>query len=251
MNNGRTTAWLIIGTLFFSHAATLAAFAAQQQVKPSASQRSRFSGTIRDEQTKKPLAGASIHMTDLMTGAVSNSEGFFQLRNIPPGRHFVEISYVGYASISFSIEVNGDLTQDYRLAPSILESNEVIVTGVSMATEIRRSPVPMSLIKQQELSRAMTTNLVDLIAHEPGVAQVSTGPAIAKPVIRGLGFNRVVVLNDGIRQEGQQWGDEHGLEVDEYSVKKVEVLKGPSSVMYGSDALAGVLQVITNTPVPQ
>ena len=97
----------------------------------------------------------------------------------------------------------------------------------------------------------MTTNLVDLIAHEPGVAQVSTGPAIAKPVIRGLGFNRVVVLNDGIRQEGQQWGDEHGLEVDEYSVKKVEVLKGPSSVMYGSDALAGVLQVITNTPVPQ
>jgi iron complex outermembrane receptor protein len=99
--------------------------------------------------------------------------------------------------------------------------------------------------------RYTVSNLVDLIAHEPGISQITTGPAIAKPVIRGLGFNRVVVLNDGVRQEGQQWGDEHGLEVDEYSVQKIEIVKGPASLMYGSDAMAGVIQVLTNTPVPQ
>ena len=155
MNNGRSLVWLFFGSLFLAPTVPLCAVAGQQQAKPTASQPSRFSGTIRDGQTKKPLAGASVHLTDLMTGAVSNSEGFFQVRNIPPGRHFVEISYVGYASISFSIEANGDLSQDYALTPSILEGNEVVVTGVSMATEIRRSPVPLSLIKQQELSRAI------------------------------------------------------------------------------------------------
>src|SRR5690606_31898411 len=95
-----------------------------------------------------------------------------------------------------------------------------------------------------------STNLIDALSTTPGVSQIATGPAISKPTIRGLGYNRLVVINDGIRQEGQQWGDEHGIEIDEYSVNKVEVLKGPASIMYGSDALAGVINIISNTPVP-
>lgn len=79
----------------------------------------------------------------------------------------------------------------------------------------------------------------------------SSGQAVSKPIIRGLGYNRVVIVNDGVRQEGQQWGDEHGVEIDELSVSKVEVLKGPASLMYGSDALAGVVNFITNVPVAQ
>ena len=85
----------------------------------------------------------------------------------------------------------------------------------------------------------------------PGVAVLTSGPAIAKPVIRGLGYNRIVTVNDGIRQEGQQWGDEHGIEIDEYSIQRVEILKGPASLLYGSDAMAGVIHLITNTPVEQ
>ncbi|HJU46015.1 MAG TPA: TonB-dependent receptor, partial [Chitinophagaceae bacterium] len=80
--------------------------------------------------------------------------------------------------------------------------------------------------------------------------QIATGPAISKPSIRGLGYNRVVVVNDGIRQEGQQWGDEHGIEIDEYNVSKAEILKGPASLMYGSDALAGVVNIISILPAP-
>lgn len=106
-------------------------------------------------------------------------------------------------------------------------------------------------MRKQEMLQTPATNIVDLIARQPGVSQISTGPAVSKPVIRGLGFNRVVTVNDGVRQEGQQWGEEHGIEIDELSVNRAEVLKGPASLMYGSDALAGVVNFITNVPVPQ
>jgi iron complex outermembrane recepter protein len=210
-----------------------------------------ISGTITDAQNGQPLAGASIYLSDLKTGAVSDGKGQYNIRNIPSGRHTLEISFVGYATLTEQIMVNGEEIRNFTLHTSILENNEVIVTGVSTATALRRSPAPVTLIRKQELTAAAVTNLVELMARRPGIAMVATGPAIGKPVIRGLGFNRVVVLNDGVRQEGQQWGDEHGLEVDEYSVQKIEILKGPASLVYGSDALAGVIQVITHSPVPQ
>ena len=83
------------------------------------------------------------------------------------------------------------------------------------------------------------------------MSQISTGPAISKPLFVVLGYNRVVVMNDGIRQEGQQWGDEHGIEIDEYNVSRTEVLKVPASLIYGSDALAGVINIISNVPVSE
>ncbi|MBL4715973.1 MAG: TonB-dependent receptor, partial [Bacteroidia bacterium] len=88
-------------------------------------------------------------------------------------------------------------------------------------------------------------------AKKPGISQITTGGAISKPVIRGLGYNRVVVLNNNIRQEGQQWGDEHGIEIDEFSVERVEIIKGPGSLMYGSDAMAGVINFLAPKPVGQ
>ena len=89
-----------------------------------------------------------------------------------------------------------------------------------------------------------------LLRKQPGVSQITTGAGISKPVIRGLGYNRVVVVNDGIRQEGQQWGDEHGIEIDEYGVNHVEILKGPASLAFGSDAMAGVINMISAPTLP-
>jgi iron complex outermembrane receptor protein len=109
----------------------------------------------------------------------------------------------------------------------------------------------VTIIKKDELFLGVSSNLIDALSKVPGVSQISTGPAISKPVIRGLGYNRVVVMNDGIRQEGQQWGDEHGIEIDEYNVSRTEVLKLPASLIYGSDALAGVINIISNVPVSE
>ena len=122
-----------------------------------------------------------------------------------------------------------------------LNLNEVTVTGVTGDTKLKHATAPVSIMTPQLLRATASTNIIDAIAHQPGVSQLTTGGSISKPIIRGLGYNRVVVMSEGVRQEGQQWGDEHGVEVDGSSVGSVEILKGPASLMYGSDAMAGVV----------
>ena len=122
-----------------------------------------------------------------------------------------------------------------------LQLNELTVTGVTGDTKLKHATAPVSIVTPQMLRATASTNIIDAIAHQPGVSQLTTGGSISKPIIRGLGYNRVVVMSEGVRQEGQQWGDEHGVEVDGNSVGSVEILKGPASLMYGSDAMAGVV----------
>ncbi len=122
-----------------------------------------------------------------------------------------------------------------------LKLNELTVTGVTGDTKMKHATAPVSIVSPQVLRATASTNVIDAIAHQPGVSQLTTGGSISKPIIRGLGYNRVVVMSEGVRQEGQQWGDEHGVEVDGSSVGSVEILKGPASLMYGSDAMAGVV----------
>jgi iron complex outermembrane receptor protein len=130
-----------------------------------------------------------------------------------------------------------------------LQLNEVMVTGVTGGTKLKHSTAPISVVTGKELRQTTSTNVIDAVAKQPGMAQISTGGGISKPVIRGLGYNRIIVMNEGVRQEGQQWGDEHGVEVDGQNVGSVEILKGPASLMYGSDAMAGVL-ILHGTPSP-
>lgn len=122
-----------------------------------------------------------------------------------------------------------------------LKLNDLVVTGVTGDTKLKHSTAPISIVTPQMLRSTASANIVDAIAHQPGISQLTTGSGISKPIIRGLGYNRVVVMSEGVRQEGQQWGDEHGVEVDGSAVHSVEILKGPASLMYGSDAMAGVV----------
>ena len=96
------------------------------------------------------------------------------------------------------------------ITESDVKLSEVVVTGLTGSQKLKQSPSPVSIISPRQLEAQPSTNIIDAIAHQPGISQVTTGSGISKPVIRGLGYNRVVVVNDGIRQEGQQWGDEHG-----------------------------------------
>ena len=131
-----------------------------------------------------------------------------------------------------------------------IELKQVVVTGPTGAVKMQDMSMPAGIVDRNSLRMTPATNIVDAVAKLPGVSQVSTGSGISKPVIRGLGYNRVVVVADGVRQEGQQWGDEHGVEIDGNAVSSVEVLKGPASLLYGSDALAGVLKLNTDPVVP-
>ena len=122
-----------------------------------------------------------------------------------------------------------------------LNLDEIIVTSPVGQLKRKQSATPVSVVTEKTLHQTASSNIIDAVAKQPGVDQVTTGSGISKPVIRGLGYNRIVCVADGVRQEGQQWGDEHGLELDGQSVGQVEILKGPASLMYGSDAMAGVI----------
>lgn len=123
----------------------------------------------------------------------------------------------------------------------LVNLNEITITGAPSSSRMILSSLPVSAITMSELGNTASGNIINAITVQPGVSEITTGSGISKPVIRGLGYNRLAVVNDGIRQEGNQWGDEHGIEIDENSIDSVEIIKGPMSLMYGSDAMAGVV----------
>jgi iron complex outermembrane receptor protein len=208
-------------------------------------------GAIHDNESKEPLYGATIYLSDLKVGTVTDMSGHFELGKLPTGDFLIEVKMLGYAPLLLSVNTEDTSALNIHLSRAAGELQEVVVTGLSKATEISRSPVPIVAINRDYLLTNSSTNAIDAIAHVPGVTAVTTGPNVSKPFIRGLGSNRVLTLYDGSRQEGQQWGDEHGVEVDQYSVDRVEVIKGPASLSYGSDALAGVVNLIPTRPAPE
>ncbi|HVZ55919.1 MAG TPA: TonB-dependent receptor, partial [Chitinophagaceae bacterium] len=177
--------------------------------------------------------------------------GNYTFRNLPSGTYLVEARSVGFKTITRNVTISGAVVENFALSVNIIEESEVVVTGLSKATQIRRSPIPIVSVSHNYLSTNLSTNIIDALTKVPGVSAVTTGPNISKPYIRGLGYNRILTLYDGVRQEGQQWGDEHGIEVDQYSIDHVEIVKGPSSLTYGSDALAGVVNLIPTQPAPE
>ena len=209
-----------------------------------------LSGKITDKKTGESIPGVNIYFPDLKTGAISNSDGTYKIENLPSSKVLIQIAFIGYKLVAEYIDLATTSTKDFELDESVAELNEVVVTGLSKAAEKNRTPTPISTIPPIQLLQSSATNIIDALATQPGVSQVTTGSGISKPVIRGLGFSRVVTVNDGIRQEGQQWGDEHGIEVDEYAINKVEILKGPASLSYGSDAMAGVINMLPAPPLP-
>ena len=197
------------------------------------------------------LPGAIVEIVDLKTGAAADTGGNYIIENLPNGTFSVEVHFLGYATMTTIINLVGDEIKNFKLSENIIEKNEVVITGASLATGERRNITPIQSISLRQMHEGPSTNIIDAIASLPGVSAVTTGPAISKPVIRGLGSNRIITLNNGVRQEGQQWGDEHGIEIDDYNVTRVEVLKGPASLAYGADGLAGVVNIISSPDVPE
>lgn len=207
---------------------------------------SNLSGNV--SSGNRPVAGATVYLPDLKKGTLTDSLGNFSITNLKQGTYLLTISSTGYKSVSEKIDFPGQLIINVELEPSAKELAEVIVTGVSRTTELKRSPLIIKAVNHEEMLRANSTNLINALQSVPAISEVTTGPNISKPIIRGLGANRVIVLNNGMKQEGQQWGDEHGIEIDEHSVDRVEIIKGPGSLMYGSDGIAGVINFLPAKP---
>jgi iron complex outermembrane recepter protein len=210
-----------------------------------------ISGKITDAANGSPLRGVSVSIPDLKVGAVSDQDGAYVIKDLPPGRYIMTISIIGYAKQLEEIVVKGAIHKNYSLIPSSTALKDVIVTGVTSAADGQKVPVSVATMNYNDMLENSSTNVIDAIAKAPGVSAITDGPSISKPVIRGLGYNRVLTVNDGVEQVDQAWFDEFGIEADPDAVHRYEVLKGPASLAYGSDAIAGVVNLIPEDPLPE
>src|SRR5262249_44077731 len=148
---------------------------------------------------------------------------------------------LSYAPQTITIEIVGDASHDFSLATSPFIMEPVVVTGTPAPREPQQLALPTSVLAGEALRQNETVSIAHAIEGLPGVHTVSTGAQVGKPMIRGLTGPRVLVLDDGHRLEDYSWSDEDGPSIDARSVERVEVVRGPASVLYGSDALNGVV----------
>lgn len=199
-----------------------------------------ISGTVTGAQNQ-PIIGVSIYAPELHKGTSTDENGNYSLSNLPNGKIKLTFAYIGFATQNKIINLqNKENTLDIILDETEFLMDEVIVsTAFNKIQSQNVMKVEHSTIK--EMQQKGTATLIEGLETIPGVSQISTGTSIGKPVIRGLSGNRVLVYSQGVRIENQQFGDEHGLGLNDAGVESVEVIKGPASLLYGSDALGGVL----------
>ncbi|HWN18806.1 MAG TPA: TonB-dependent receptor [Gemmatimonadales bacterium] len=204
-----------------------------------------LTGTVTDT-AGTPLAQVRVTVLEANRFTLTSAEGRYSLTGLPTGTYAVSFALVGYTPQVRRVTLrDGTVTLDVTMSPTLVELQELQVTASPLATTSLTSPQPTSILSDQDLQENRSATLGETISVLPGVRNFSTGAGIGKPVIRGLSSSRVLVLENGQRLENQQWGDEHGPQVETGEAERVEVVRGPASVLYGSDALGGVVNVIT------
>ncbi|QNJ98644.1 TonB-dependent receptor [Constantimarinum furrinae] len=200
-----------------------------------------LTGTITNAETNEALM-ATVYLPSLEKGTVSNLDGGYTITNIPNGNYTVIFSALGFETVSRKISFSeGNTIQlNMVLAESAVEMDAVIISTPFHKLQ-RDNVMKVERVSTEMLNRSGAITISEGISNIPGVSAISTGTGINKPVIRGLSSNRVLTYTQGVRLENQQFGDEHGLGLNGFGIESVEVIKGPASLLYGSDALGGVL----------
>mgnify|MGYP001953233162 CR=1 FL=1 len=208
----------------------------------------QLKGTIADAKTLQPLEGVNIIGENQYS--ISSATGTFTINNVSKGTYCLTISHLGYTSQTICIEVgpNTEVLEVF-LEESTTALQEVEVNGKSKKRINKESPVVSELVSKEFLANNRENSLMQTLSKIPGVSTINIGSGQSKPVIRGLGFNRVAVVQNGVKHEAQQWGNDHGLEIDQYGIENIKIVKGPASLVYGSDAIAGVVDIQSN-PIP-
>jgi iron complex outermembrane receptor protein len=204
-----------------------------------------ISGRVTDAGGQ-PVDQVTVRVIELRREARTGSDGRFTIAQIPRGTYTVSFAVIGYAPRVRKVTVgDADATLDVMLKASALELPAVQVSASAEATSPMNSPQPIVLASAENLTKLRPTNLGEALEDIAGVRNNSSGEAAGKPVIRGLTNNRVLVLDNGQRLEHNQWGDDHFSSVEPAASSRIEVIRGPASVLYGSDAIGGVINIIS------
>ena len=201
-----------------------------------------LSGTVVDSAGGKGIPGAAVYIPELKLAATTDDKGNFKITPIPNGTYEIEVQILGYVTLTKQVSIKGNATCNCTMCTSACcMGNEVVITALGNVTSTQRSPVPVTVVTHEAMLQTTSSTVIDAIAAQPGVNETTEGAGTTKPQINGLGFDRVLVLMDGERQEDFQWGDDHGILIDPYAVYDAEIIRGPASLQYGASAEAGVI----------
>ena len=215
------------------------------------SNRGAVVGSVTDTEGR-PLPGVQVVDPALQRGATTNAEGTYRIENLPTGDHTLEFRFVGYQTAVREVTLRGgeSVEVDVSLRTRVLQTDGVTVTGTARARSTLRAPQDVDVMGTEDLQTGKSASLGKLLQENvDGVSSIQTGSQAGKPVLRGLSGKRVVLLKDGIAQEYYQFGVRHFPTTNASEAERVEVVRGASSILYGSDALGGAVNVISK-PAP-
>jgi iron complex outermembrane receptor protein len=196
------------------------------------------------------LPGAGVYIPESQKGTLTDDDGSYRMNGLANGKFKVQYSILGYTTRVETIELDHSSTElNIVMEPSPVETEGIVVTGGYNTTQHENS-FKIDVLKAAGFKTTGSPNLTGILTQVPGIDMISKGPGISKPVIRGLSMNDILVLNNGVRIENYQYSDHHPLGMDEAGVETVEIIKGPASLLYGSDAIGGVINFIKEMPAP-
>lgn len=210
------------------------------------------SGTVTDAVTGDPIPQVSVYVPSLHLGVLTDARGQFTISNFLGRFVLIQISSLGYKPLLYEYDfelIKNPTKLNVKLEPSQITIQEIQMIGLQ-PTVPGHSPHTVNTMSLREMRENGSLSISDGVARLPGMSQLSSGAGISKPVIRGLYGNRVQVNVMGLRFDNQQWQDEHGLGLNDAGIDRVEIIKGATSLLYGSEAIGGVLNVIEEKPAP-
>jgi iron complex outermembrane recepter protein len=197
-----------------------------------------LSGTIYDLETDEVLSYAAVYHSESGEGTITDVKGAFRLSGLCPGSHTLRIDHIGCPPLTVMYTITSDTSVTLHLQHDLYQLEDLIITDHGNAYQGNQST---AVLEKLDLERSAGDNLGTILEKVPGVWSLKTGPTISKPAIHGLHSNRILIMNNGVRMESQQWGSEHGPEIDPFIADEITVVRGAASVRYGSDALGGVV----------
>lgn len=207
----------------------------------------QIKGRVTDSNNE-PVIGATVFLPELNKGTITDRQGEYKIANVPNGKIKIQFSFIGYNTIIRTVEVSQPLHNlDVSLSTAVIASQEVVVTG-GYVTSQHDNAVKIDVLKNREIALSGTPNFMESLTQVPGVDMIAKGQGVSKPVIRGLSMNNILVMNNGFRIENYQFSENHPLGIDGNDVERVEIIKGPASLLYGSDAIGGVINFIKEKP---
>ncbi|MBN2891672.1 MAG: TonB-dependent receptor [Bacteroidales bacterium] len=206
-----------------------------------------LSGTVIDEFSKQPIPGVVVELPELQKGIVTDENGVFVFDVIPKGDFKLQISSFGYKSVILSCNTDKSKKIEIAISPTLIETEKIVISGGNFSSA-HSNAVKVDMVKISDLKT--TGNLSGFLDNISGVDIISQGLGVTKPVIRGLSGTNILMLNNGFRLENYQFSEHHPFLVDEIGTDRVEVIKGPASLLYGSDAVGGVINMIAEKPAP-